>query len=78
MWSWRYEGVGKEMGSPEGRRFAASVVLSLLIMLGGIVWTLRIGGDCNLIYHRLAHATEALEGIQQVARAEASPNGRVQ
>jgi hypothetical protein len=64
------------MASPEGRRFAGSVVLSLLIMLGGIAWTLRVGNDCSLIYHRLAHAKEALEGIQQVARAE-SPSIRM-
>lgn len=76
MWSWRYEGVGREIASPEGRRFAVSLVLSLLIMLGGIVWTLRIGGECSLIYHRLAHAKDALEGIQQVARVE-SPSVRV-
>jgi hypothetical protein len=78
MWSWKYEGVGKEMGSPEGRKFAASALLSLLIVLGGILWTLQIGKDGNLLHHRLAHAREALEGIHQVVRANDLSKGTQQ
>lgn len=77
-WSWRYEGVGKEMQSAEGRRFAGSLVVSLAILLTGIAWTMRIGNDCNKIYHQLAHTHEALDGLREVVKTASLPKGHMQ
>jgi hypothetical protein len=42
-------------------RFAMALALSLLIVLGGIAWTWKVGQANNKLNHRLAHVQEALE-----------------
>lgn len=76
--SWRYEGVGEEFGTREGRRFVASLALSLAILTAGIAWTLRVGAECGKLNHRLAHADDALEEMRQIARVPAATKGRAQ
>jgi hypothetical protein len=77
-WTWRYEGVGAEVGSGEGRRFVASLAVSLAILAGGIGWTLHAGKESNKLFHRLAHAEEALDGIRRVASAAPQTKGHAQ
>ncbi len=74
MWAWRYEGVGELTKTREGRRFVASLFLSLAILFGGMAWTMRVGRDCNGLYHALSHARESLERIQKTS-ATANTNG---
>ncbi len=52
------------------RRFGAALVVSLFIILGGIVWTWRVGQQSNSIYHKLAHTTEGLEDLRRVVKQQ--------
>jgi len=78
MWTWRYEGVGKEIRSADGRKFILSLAASLAILIGGMIWTMRIGQDCNRIYHHLAHSKEELNGLRLVVAFGDNGKGRAQ
>jgi hypothetical protein len=52
----------EELAETKARaRFAVALALSLLIVLGGIAWTWKVGQANNKLNHRLAHVQEALE-----------------
>ena len=56
-----------ENGSPDKklrRRFVASVVGSICIVLVGMGWTWQVGQQSNRVAHALHHAQEAL-GIEE-------------
>ncbi len=53
-------------------RFTLALVLSLLIVVVGTVWTWRVGQESNRVAHQLFHTKEGLEGLRHIlARQEA-------
>jgi hypothetical protein len=73
MWTWKYEGTGELTKSSDGKRFILSLFLSLAIVVGGMAWTMRVGKDCNQLFHKLSHTVESVDGMKEfVARAGTS------
>ena len=71
MWTLKYEGTGSSLTkSSDGKRFVLSLFLSLAIVVGGMAWTMRVGKDCNELFHRLSHKQDGLNGMKKfIARA---------
>jgi len=44
------------------------ILLSFVILIGGMLWTWQIGMAANVLDHRLDHATEDLNRMQQNVR----------
>lgn len=45
-------------------RLLLSLACSLLIVIGGMVWTYRIWTDTNQKFHQLYHVQEAVHGMR--------------
>lgn len=54
------------------RQFGMALVFSLLILIGGMAWTWRIGKESNLTFHRLSHIREDLDAMKATLAREAS------
>ena len=52
------------------RRLTIALILSLLILLTGIVWTLRIGQQSRRISLQLAETRDGLEAMQVYLRKQ--------
>jgi hypothetical protein len=52
----------------ERRLFAVMMVLSLLILMIGMIWTWRLGQETNKVYHNLGHSQDDLQALQEVVR----------
>lgn len=52
----------------ERRLFAVMMVLSLLILMIGMIWTWRLGQVANRVYHSLGHSQDDLQALQEYVR----------
>jgi hypothetical protein len=52
----------------ERRLFAAIMILSLLILMIGMIWTWRLGQETNKIHHNLGHSQDDLQVLQEYVR----------
>jgi hypothetical protein len=52
----------------ERRLFAVMMVLSLLILMIGMIWTWRLGQAANKIHHNLGHSQDDLRVLQEYVR----------
>ena len=60
-----------EPTDPEAlRRWGPLLLLSLLILAGGISWALAIGNDANKLDHRLGHLKEAVSDMRAYVNLE--------
>lgn len=52
----------------ERRLFAVMMVLSLLILMIGMIWTWRLGQEANRVHHNLGHNQDDLQALQEAVR----------